>query len=57
MGFILCDIHKNQWRSSSNSGYKMQKICGGKIYSRPSTFGAEVQKSNIRVNRWQDKYE
>ena len=39
-------------RSSSNLGYKIQKICGWKIYSRTPTFGAEVHKSNVRVKRW-----
>ena len=33
-GFIIRDIHKKQGRSSSNSGYEIQKICGWKIYSR-----------------------
>ena len=56
-GFIFRDIHKKQGRSSSNSGYKIQKICGWKIYSRTRTFGAEVHKSNIRVKRWHNKYE
>ena len=56
-GFIFRDIHKNQGRSSSNSGYEMQKICGWKIYSRTRTFGTEVHKSNIRVKRWHNKYE
>ena len=51
-GFIFRDIHKKQGRSSSNSGYEIQKICGWKIYSRTRTFGAEVHKSNIRVKRW-----
>ena len=50
-GFIFRDIHKKQGRSSSNSGYEIQKICGWKIYSRTRTFGAEVHKSNIRVKR------
>ena len=50
-GFIFRDIHKNQGRSSSNSGYRIQKICGWKIYSRTRTFGAEVHKSNIRVKK------
>ena len=50
-GFIFRDIHKKQGRSSSNSGYRIQKICGWKIYSRTRTFGAEVHKSNIRVKR------
>ena len=56
-GFIFRDIHKKQGRSSSNSGYEIQKICGWKIYSRTRTFGAEVHKSNIRVKRWHYKYE
>ena len=46
-----------QGRSSSNSGYKIQKICGWKIYSRTRTFGEEVHKSNIRVKKWHNKYE
>ena len=50
-GFIFRDIHKKQGRSSSNSGYRIQKICGWKIYSRTRTFGAEVHKSNIRVKK------
>ena len=33
-GFIFQDIHTKQVRSSSISGYKMQKIYGRKIYSR-----------------------
>ena len=33
-GFIFYDIHKKQGMSSSNSGYKIRKIYGGKIYSR-----------------------
>ena len=55
-GFIFRDIHKKQGRSSSNSGYETQKICGWKIYSRTRTFGAEVHKSNIQVKRWHNKY-
>ena len=56
-GFIFRDIHKIRGRSSSNSRYKIQKICGWKIYSRTGTFGAGVHKSNIRVKRWHNKYE
>ena len=56
-GFIFRDIHKKQGRSSSNSGYEIQKICGWKIYSRTRTFGVQVHKSNIRVKRWHNKYE
>ena len=37
--FIFHDIHKKQGMSSSNSDYKIQKICGWKIYSRTRTFG------------------
>ena len=55
-GFIFRDIHKKQGRSSSSSGYEIQKICGWKIYSRTRTFGAEVHKSNIQVKRWHNKY-
>ena len=34
-----------------------KKPCNGKIYSRTRTFGARVHKSNIRVERWHNKYE
>ena len=33
------------------------KIFGGKIYSLTRTFGAKVHKSDIRVERWHDKYD
>ena len=57
-GFIFRDIHKKQGRSSSNSRYEIQKICGWKIYSRTCTFGAEVHKSTIQVKRMgRNKYE
>ena len=56
-GFIFRDIHKKQRRSSSNSGYRIEKICGWKIYSRTRTFDGEVHKSNIRVKNWHNKYE
>ena len=58
-GVIFHDDHKKKkhGRSSSNSGYKIHKKCGGKIYSRRRTFGAEVHKSSIRVERWHNKYE
>ena len=36
---------------------KYKKLCGWKIYSRTRSFGAEVQKSNIRVKKKMDKYE
>ena len=32
--FIFGDIHKKQGRSSSSSGYEIEKICGWKMYSR-----------------------
>ena len=56
-GLIFRDIHKIQGRSSSNSGYKIQKICGWKICSRTGIFGAGVYKSNTRVKRCHNKYE
>ena len=57
-GFIFRDIHNKQVRSSSNSRYEIQKICGWKIYSRTRTFGAEVHKSIIQVKRMGcNKYE
>ena len=52
--FIFRDIHKIQGRSSRNTGYKIPKICGWKIYSRTGTIGAGV---HIRVKRWHNKYE
>ena len=33
------------------------KICGGKIYSITSTFGAKAHKLNVRVKRWHNRYE
>ena len=48
IGFFVHDIHKKkQGRSLSTSGYKIQKICGGKMYSHTRTLGAEVHKSKI----------
>ena len=47
--------HKKQGRSLSDSGYEIQKMCGWKVYSRTSTFGAEVHKPNIRIKRWDNK--
>ena len=55
-GFFLSWYLQKQGRSLSKSGNKIQKICGGKMYSRMHTFGAEVHKSNIRVTRWHNKY-
>ena len=40
---------KKQGRSLNTSGYKIQKICGGKMYSHTRTLGAEVHKSKIEV--------
>ena len=40
---------KKQGRSSSNSGYKIQKLCGWKIYSRTRTFGADLAR--MHTNR------
>ena len=54
---IFIKKKKKQGRSSSNSGYKIQKLCGWKIYSRTRTFGADVHESNIRVKRWHNRYE
>ena len=55
LSFVI--FTKKQGRSSGNSGYEIQKICGWKIHSRTRTFNAEVHKSNIRVKRWHNKYE
>ena len=43
-GLIFRDIHKKtrKDRSSSDSGYEIQKMCGWKLYSRTRTFGAIV---------------
>ena len=51
-------ITKKLERSSSNSGYKIQKYMWREIYSRTRTrtFGAELHKSKIKVKRWHDKY-
>ena len=50
-------IKKKHGRSSSNSGYKIQKLCGWKIYSRMRTLGAKVQKWYIQVKKWNKKNE
>ena len=62
-GFIFHDNYsppKKQGRSLGNSGYKIQKNMWQEIYSRTRTrtrtFGAEVHKSNIRVERWHNKF-
>ena len=51
-------ITKKLGRSSSDSGYKIQKYMWREIYSRTRTrtFGAELHKSKIKVKRWNDKY-
>ena len=46
-GFFLDNILKKQGRSLTKSGYKKQKINGGKMYSLTRTFGAKLHKSNI----------
>ena len=46
-GFFFHDIPKKQGRSLSKWGYKIQKICGGIMYSRTRTFRAEVHKYRI----------
>ena len=43
--FFFHDIHRKQGRSLSKSSNKIQKICGGKMYSSTRSFGAEVHKS------------
>ena len=48
---------ENKERVRAIPATKYKKICGGKIYSRTRTFGAKVHKWNIRVKRWQNKYE
>ena len=42
-GFIIRDIHKKQGRSSSNSGYEIQKNMWLENILAPRTFGAEVE--------------
>ena len=51
------DIHKKQEGVRAIRAMKYKKMCGWKIYSRTSTFGAEVHKSNIGVKRRHNKYE
>ena len=45
--FLFHNIPKQQGRSLTKSGYKIQKINDGKMYSRTRTFGAKLHKSNI----------
>ena len=58
-GFTFRDIHKKQGRSSSNSGYEIQKkyVAGKFTRARAPLARADVHKSNIRVKRWHTKYE
>ena len=54
-GFIFLDIHqKNKEGVRAIRAIKYKKK-NWKIYLRTGTFGAEVQKSNIRVKRWHSK--
>ena len=53
-GLIFRDIHKKQGRSSSDSGYEIQKMCGWKIYSRTRTFGAIVNYIERHNFCWND---
>ena len=46
-GFFFHNILKKQGRGLTKSGYKIQKINGGKMYSRTLTIGAKLHKSNI----------
>ena len=46
-GFFFHDIPQKRGRGLSKWGYKIQKICGGKMYSRTRTFSAEVHKYRI----------
>ena len=55
LSFMIFTENKERVRAIPATKYK--KICGAKIYSRTRTFGAKVHKWNIRVKRWQNKYE
>ena len=46
-GLFFHNILKKQGRSLTKSGYKIQKINGGKMYSHMPTFGEKLHKSNI----------
>ena len=46
-GFFFHNILKKQGRSLTKSGYKIQNINDGKMYSRTRTFSAKPHKSNI----------
>ena len=43
-GGISLGYSQKQVKSSSNSDYRIQNVCGRKILSRTRTFGAEVHK-------------
>ena len=43
-------LTKKQGRSSSKSGYEIQKICDWNIHSRTRTFGAEVHRSSQKMH-------
>ena len=49
-------IFTKKRKEFENSGYKIEKLCGLRIYSRRRTFGADVHKSNIQVKRWHNEY-
>ena len=54
--FGICQFFLRYW----GIGYPQMspsKICGGKIYSITSTFGAKVHRLNVRVKRWHNRYE
>ena len=55
-GLIFQDIHTKQVRSSSISGYKMQKIYGGK-FTWAVHLWREITQIEFRVKRWHKKYE
>ena len=42
--FFHIILNTEQGRSLTKSGYKIQKINGGKMYSRTRTFGAKLNK-------------
>ena len=46
-GFFFRNILKKQGRCLTKSGHKIQKIHGGKMYSRTRTFGSKLHNSNI----------
>ena len=50
-GFIFRDIHKKQGRSSSNSRYEIQKICGWKY---THTHAPLVRKYTNRLFKWKE---